>query len=180
MKTVGIVAEYNPFHFGHEYHIKKTREQIGEECAVVCAMSGDFVQRGEAAIYSKFARAEAAARSGADLCCGAASAVGALVGGGVRARRGRSAGRCGRGVPELWQRGGRRCAAARARGYPRRARDERQDKRASRLRRDALLRRRASARSPRRGGGTRQRFWSSRTISSPWNTSRQYRRSRSI
>ena len=67
MKTVGIVAEYNPFHFGHEYHIKKTREQIGEECAVVCAMSGDFVQRGEAAIYSKFARAEAAARSGADL-----------------------------------------------------------------------------------------------------------------
>lgn len=67
MKTVGIVAEYNPFHFGHEYHIKKTREQIGEECAVVCAMSGDFVQRGEAAIYSKFARAEAAVRSGADL-----------------------------------------------------------------------------------------------------------------
>ena len=63
MKTVGIVAEYNPFHFGHEYHTKKTREQIGEECAVVCAMSGDFVQRGEAAIYSKFARAEAAVAS---------------------------------------------------------------------------------------------------------------------
>lgn len=67
MKTVGIVAEYNPFHFGHEYHIRKTRQQIGAECAVVCAMSGDFVQRGEAAAFSKFARAEAAVRSGVDL-----------------------------------------------------------------------------------------------------------------
>lgn len=67
MKTVGIVAEYNPFHLGHEYHIRKTREIVGEECAVVCAMSGDFVQRGEAAMYSKFARAEAAVRAGVDL-----------------------------------------------------------------------------------------------------------------
>ena len=67
MKTVGIVAEYNPFHFGHEYHIRETRRRIGEECAVVCAMSGDFVQRGEAAVFSKFARAEAAVRSGVDL-----------------------------------------------------------------------------------------------------------------
>lgn len=67
MKTVGIVAEYNPFHSGHEYHIKKTREIMGEECIIVCAMSGDFVQRGESAMYSKFARAEAAARSGADV-----------------------------------------------------------------------------------------------------------------
>lgn len=67
MKTVGIVAEYNPFHLGHEYHIGKTREMLGEDCLVVCAMSGDFVQRGEGALYSKFARAEAAARSGADV-----------------------------------------------------------------------------------------------------------------
>lgn len=67
MKTVGIVAEYNPFHSGHEYHIKKTREIMGEECIIVCTMSGDFVQRGESAMYSKFARAEAAARSGADV-----------------------------------------------------------------------------------------------------------------
>lgn len=67
MKTVGIVAEYNPFHLGHEYHIKKTREMLGEECAVICAMSGDFVQRGEAAMYSKFARAEAAVSAGVDL-----------------------------------------------------------------------------------------------------------------
>lgn len=67
MKSVGIVAEYNPFHFGHEYHIEKTRELVGEECAIICAMSGDFVQRGEAALYSKFARAEAAVCAGADL-----------------------------------------------------------------------------------------------------------------
>lgn len=67
MKTVGIVAEYNPFHLGHEYHINKTREALGEECAVVCVMSGDFVQRGEAAMYSKFARAEAAVHAGVDL-----------------------------------------------------------------------------------------------------------------
>lgn len=66
MKTVGIVAEYNPFHSGHEYHIKKTREVLGD-CAVVCVMSGDFVQRGEPALYSKYARAEAAVRCGADL-----------------------------------------------------------------------------------------------------------------
>lgn len=67
MKTIGIVAEYNPFHTGHEYHIRKTRELAGEECRIICVMSGDFVQRGEAAIYSKYARAESACRCGADL-----------------------------------------------------------------------------------------------------------------
>ena len=66
MKTVGIVAEYNPFHAGHEYHIKRTRELLGE-CAIVCVMSGDFVQRGEPALFSKYARAEAACRCGADV-----------------------------------------------------------------------------------------------------------------
>ena len=67
MSVIGIVAEYNPFHRGHEYHIRRTRELVGADTAVVCVMSGDFVQRGEAAIYSKFARAEAACRCGADL-----------------------------------------------------------------------------------------------------------------
>ena len=66
MKTVGIVAEYNPFHFGHEYHIEKTRERLGD-CLIVCVMSGDFVQRGEPALFSKYARAEAAIGCGADL-----------------------------------------------------------------------------------------------------------------
>lgn len=67
MKTVGIVAEYNPFHSGHAYHIRETRHLVGEECTVVAVMSGDFVQRGEPAIYDKFTRAAAAVRGGADL-----------------------------------------------------------------------------------------------------------------
>lgn len=67
MSVVGIVAEYNPFHLGHQYHIRRTRESVGSDAAVVCVMSGDFVQRGEAACFSKFARAEAACRCGADL-----------------------------------------------------------------------------------------------------------------
>lgn len=67
MKTIGIAAEYNPFHAGHEYHIRKTRELAGEDCRIVCVMSGDFVQRGEAAQYAKYARAETACRCGADL-----------------------------------------------------------------------------------------------------------------
>ena len=70
MKTIGIVAEYNPFHLGHARQIRESRkitERIGEETAVIAVMSGDFVQRGEAAAFSKYARAEAACRSGADL-----------------------------------------------------------------------------------------------------------------
>ena len=68
MKIVGIVAEYNPFHKQHAMHIAETREAAGDrDAAVVCVMSGDFVQRGEAAVYSKFARAEAAVLGGADL-----------------------------------------------------------------------------------------------------------------
>lgn len=67
MNVIGIVCEYNPFHLGHLYHLEKSREMAGEDAAVVCVMSGDFVQRGEAALWSKFARAEAACRCGADL-----------------------------------------------------------------------------------------------------------------
>jgi len=67
LRTVGIVCEYNPFHKGHLYMIAECRRQLGADTAVVCAQSGDFVQRGEAAIYDKFTRAEAACRSGADL-----------------------------------------------------------------------------------------------------------------
>ena len=65
--VIGIVAEYNPFHNGHARLIEQTRAQLGAVCPVVCVMSGDFVQRGSPAVYSKFARAEAAARCGADL-----------------------------------------------------------------------------------------------------------------
>ena len=70
MKTIGIVAEYNPFHLGHALQIRESRRRAqsdGEETAVIAVMSGDFVQRGEAAVFSKYARAEAACRSGADL-----------------------------------------------------------------------------------------------------------------
>ena len=70
MKTIGIVAEYNPFHLGHARQIRESRkitEHTGEETAVIAVMSGDFVQRGEAAAFSKFARAEAACRNGTDL-----------------------------------------------------------------------------------------------------------------
>lgn len=67
MKICGIVTEYNPFHKGHLYQIEKTRELLGEDTAVVCCMSGDFVQRGEAALLNKNLRAEMAVRGGADL-----------------------------------------------------------------------------------------------------------------
>lgn len=66
MKAVGIVAEYNPFHLGHQYHIEETR-QLCPERAVVAVQSGDFVQRGEAAIFDKHTRARAAVLGGADL-----------------------------------------------------------------------------------------------------------------
>ena len=64
---IGIVCEYNPFHNGHARHITRALQEIGPDEGVVCVMSGDFVQRGEPAVYSKFARAEAACRGGADL-----------------------------------------------------------------------------------------------------------------
>ncbi len=66
MKTVGIVAEYNPFHKGHEYQLKTARELSGCE-AVAVVMSGNFVQRGEPAIIDKYKRAEAAVYGGSDL-----------------------------------------------------------------------------------------------------------------
>lgn len=65
--AIGVIAEYNPFHNGHAYHLRRCREEFGEDSTLICVMSGDFVQRGEAAVYSKFARAEAACRCGADV-----------------------------------------------------------------------------------------------------------------
>lgn len=64
---IGITSEYNPFHRGHEYQIRRVRELMGDDCAVVCVMSGNFVQRGEAAIFPKHLRAAAAVECGADL-----------------------------------------------------------------------------------------------------------------
>ena len=66
MNVAGIIAEYNPFHNGHKYQLEQTRE-LTEADYVIIAMSGDFVQRGEPAIYNKYLRTQAALRSGADL-----------------------------------------------------------------------------------------------------------------
>lgn len=66
MKTIGIIAEYNPFHNGHKYHIEQAKKITGADTAIVI-MSGNFVQRGEPALLNKWKRAETALSSGADL-----------------------------------------------------------------------------------------------------------------
>ena len=66
MRVVGIIAEYNPLHNGHIYHMEESKKQAGSEFCVV-AMSGNFVQRGEPACTDKFTRAEWAVMGGADL-----------------------------------------------------------------------------------------------------------------
>lgn len=67
MTAAGIVAEYNPFHAGHMYHIARTRQLLGPDTAIVCAMSGNWVQRGDCAVFDKWTRARAALEGGADL-----------------------------------------------------------------------------------------------------------------
>lgn len=66
MKSVGIVAEYNPFHNGHLYHLQKTKEMSGADVAI-CVMSGNFLQRGEPALVSKWYRARMALEAGLDI-----------------------------------------------------------------------------------------------------------------
>lgn len=65
--TVGIICEYNPLHIGHKKQIDRIRETFGPEVSIVCAMSGNYVQRGAPAIIDKAYRAKAAVLSGADL-----------------------------------------------------------------------------------------------------------------
>lgn len=67
MKILGIICEYNPFHRGHQRQLRLGREAVGEDCALVCLMSGNYVQRGEPAVFSKSLRARAALICGADL-----------------------------------------------------------------------------------------------------------------
>lgn len=66
MKTVGIIAEYNPFHNGHAYQISMAKRMTGADYCIV-VMSGDFVQRGAPAFIDKYARTQAALANGADL-----------------------------------------------------------------------------------------------------------------
>lgn len=87
MKTAGIIVEYNPFHMGHEYHIRQTKERTGADYCVA-VMSGNFVQRGEPALLDKYVRAKMALLCGADLVlelpvCFAAGSAGDFSAGSV-------------------------------------------------------------------------------------------------
>ena len=64
--VLGIIAEYNPFHQGHFYHLMESKKQSGCNYSIA-VMSGNFMQRGEPAIVDKWSRAEMAVRSGVDL-----------------------------------------------------------------------------------------------------------------
>ena len=66
MKVLGIIAEYNPFHNGHLYHLEESKKLLNPDYTV-CVMSGDFTQRGEPAMADKWVRASMAVNNGIDL-----------------------------------------------------------------------------------------------------------------
>lgn len=66
MNIVGIIAEYNPFHNGHKYHIQEAKRITGSDKAIV-VMSGNYVQRGTPAIIDKYTRTKMALYEGADI-----------------------------------------------------------------------------------------------------------------
>ncbi len=66
MKTIGIIAECNPLHKGHEYLLREAKKRSGADYVIVI-MSGDFVQRGEPAVFDKEQRTKTLLSSGADL-----------------------------------------------------------------------------------------------------------------
>ncbi len=87
MITTGIIAEYNPFHNGHAYHLNQVRARSQADYLMI-VMSGDFVQRGAPAIADKYLRTQAALLCGADLvvelpCLFACSSAEAFAFGGV-------------------------------------------------------------------------------------------------
>ena len=65
-RIVGIIAEYNPFHNGHIYHIQNTKEQTGADF-VVAIMTGNFTQRGNTSVVNKWEKTKMAIMGGADL-----------------------------------------------------------------------------------------------------------------
>ncbi len=88
MKISAIIAEYNPLHLGHKYHIMETRRKTGCD-KVIAIMSGNFTQRGEPAVFDKWARTRMALLTGIDLVielpvCYAASSAERFAGGAVR------------------------------------------------------------------------------------------------
>ena len=66
MTVTGIIMECNPFHEGHAYLLEEARRQTGADYIIV-VMSGDYVQRGEPAVFDKYIRAEQILQAGADL-----------------------------------------------------------------------------------------------------------------
>ena len=66
MRSVGIVCAYNPFHLGHARQLEAVR-RMAPEAAVVCLMSGFYVQRGQPAVFDRTVRTKAALLAGADL-----------------------------------------------------------------------------------------------------------------
>lgn len=66
MKAVGLIVEYNPFHNGHAFHLKRSKE-MSDADIVIAIMSGPFLQRGEPSLISKWARAKMALHAGVDL-----------------------------------------------------------------------------------------------------------------
>jgi len=90
MYVAGVIAEYNPLHQGHLRLIEAVRERLGQDAAIVCVMSGNFVQRGDFAVVRKHVRAAAAVEEGADLVLElplpwAVSTAERFAGGGVQA-----------------------------------------------------------------------------------------------
>lgn len=66
MRAVGLIVEYNPFHNGHAYHLQASKEAANAD-VVIAVMSGDFLQRGEPALTSKWSRTKMALLNGVDL-----------------------------------------------------------------------------------------------------------------
>ncbi len=67
MKTAAIICEYNPFHRGHNRQFDAIRQTLGSDTAIVCLMSGNYVQRGAPAVFDKYRRSAAAVECSADL-----------------------------------------------------------------------------------------------------------------
>jgi len=66
MKIVGLITEYNPFHSGHRYHIKKAKELTNADYVIVIT-SGNYVQRGSVSFLDKYTKTQIAINNGADL-----------------------------------------------------------------------------------------------------------------
>ena len=66
MKSIGIIAEYNPFHNGHLYHIEKIKEKY-PDYSIVLVMTGNFTERGDVSVIDKWKRTEIALKHGIDL-----------------------------------------------------------------------------------------------------------------